>query len=135
MTITDAELLTVDETAALLKVNAQTVRNWIDRGELPALRVGGRRVRIQRSVLEAFIGAELAKSGSEPPASVADSALPGQLLTDTQDGDDRVIGGDDLGYERPNDQSPLQRAPVALGTAARKRNRGHGGGWWCVARL
>ena len=78
MTITDAELLTVDETAALLKVNAQTVRNWIDRGELPALRVGGRRVRIQRSVLEAFIGAELAKSGSEPPASVADSALPGQ---------------------------------------------------------
>ena len=51
MTITDAELFTVDETAALLKVNAQTVRNWIDRGELPALRVGGRRVRIQRTAL------------------------------------------------------------------------------------
>ncbi len=32
--------LTVAEIAAVLKVNAQTVRNWIDRGELPAVRVG-----------------------------------------------------------------------------------------------
>ena len=30
------EFLTVAEIAAVLKVNAQTVRNWIDRGELPA---------------------------------------------------------------------------------------------------
>jgi excisionase family DNA binding protein len=42
------ELLTVAEVAATLKLNQQTVRNWIDQGSLPALRVG-RRVRIKRS--------------------------------------------------------------------------------------
>jgi excisionase family DNA binding protein len=40
--------LTVAEVAELLKLNQQTVRNWIDQGSLPALRVG-RRVRIKRS--------------------------------------------------------------------------------------
>jgi excisionase family DNA binding protein len=40
--------LTVAEVAATLKLNQQTVRNWIDQGSLPALRVG-RRVRIRRS--------------------------------------------------------------------------------------
>jgi excisionase family DNA binding protein len=43
--------LTVAEVAELLKLNQQTVRNWIDQGRLPALRVG-RRVRIRRSDLE-----------------------------------------------------------------------------------
>ena len=41
----DGPFLTVDEISKLLKVNAQTVRNWIDAGELPAVRVGSRRVR------------------------------------------------------------------------------------------
>ena len=35
----------------MLKLNQQTVRNWIDQGSLPALRVG-RRVRIKRSDFE-----------------------------------------------------------------------------------
>jgi excisionase family DNA binding protein len=34
-----------------------TVRNWIDRGELPAVRVGSRRVRIRRSDLDRFLEA------------------------------------------------------------------------------
>jgi excisionase family DNA binding protein len=45
------EFLTVAEVAEMLKLNQQTVRNWIDQGSLPALRVG-RRVRIRRSDLE-----------------------------------------------------------------------------------
>lgn len=45
------EFLTVAEVAEMLKLNQQTVRNWIDQGSLPALRVG-RRVRILRSDLE-----------------------------------------------------------------------------------
>jgi len=45
------EFLTVAEVAGLLKLNQQTVRNWIDQGSLPALKVG-RRVRIRRSDLE-----------------------------------------------------------------------------------
>ena len=40
--------LTVAEVAETLKLNQQTVRNWIDAGTLPALRVG-RRVRIKKS--------------------------------------------------------------------------------------
>jgi excisionase family DNA binding protein len=43
--------LTVAEVAEVLKLNQQTVRNWIDQGSLPALRVG-RRVRIKRSDFE-----------------------------------------------------------------------------------
>ena len=43
--------LTVAEVAEMLKLNQQTVRNWIDQGSLPALRVG-RRVRIKRSDFE-----------------------------------------------------------------------------------
>jgi excisionase family DNA binding protein len=43
--------LTVAEVADMLKLNQQTVRNWIDQGSLPALKVG-RRVRIKRSDFE-----------------------------------------------------------------------------------
>lgn len=34
------ELMTVAEVAAILKLNPQTIRNWIDSGKLPALHVG-----------------------------------------------------------------------------------------------
>jgi excisionase family DNA binding protein len=57
------EFLTVAEVAELLKLNQQTVRNWIDRGYLPALHVG-RRVRIRRSDLEQL----LEESRIQPPA-------------------------------------------------------------------
>jgi excisionase family DNA binding protein len=50
----EEEYLTVAEVAANLKLNQQTVRNWIDRGELPALRVG-RRVRIKRSDYQRYL--------------------------------------------------------------------------------
>jgi putative molybdopterin biosynthesis protein len=50
----EEEYLTVAEVARNLKLNQQTVRNWIDRGELPALRVG-RRVRIKRSDYERYL--------------------------------------------------------------------------------
>jgi excisionase family DNA binding protein len=43
--------LTVAEVAEWLKLNQQTVRNWIDQGSLPAVRVG-RRVRIKQSDLD-----------------------------------------------------------------------------------
>ncbi len=46
--------LTVAEVAETLKLNQQTVRNWIEQGSLPALRVG-RRVRIKRSDFERIL--------------------------------------------------------------------------------
>jgi excisionase family DNA binding protein len=65
--------LTVAEVAELLKLNQQTVRNWIDQGSLPALRVG-RRVRIRRTDLERLLeegytaGQGSAPQGSGPSA-------------------------------------------------------------------
>jgi excisionase family DNA binding protein len=46
--------LTVAEVAEMLKLNQQTVRNWIDQGSLPAVRVG-RRVRIRQSDLDRLL--------------------------------------------------------------------------------
>jgi excisionase family DNA binding protein len=68
--------LTVAEVAELLKLNQQTVRNWIDQGSLPAFRVG-RRVRIRRSDLEQVL-AEGYRGGTRPapppPAQTGPSA-------------------------------------------------------------
>ncbi len=50
----DDDYLTVADVAGLLKLNQQTVRNWIEQGKLPALRVG-RRVRIKRVDLERLL--------------------------------------------------------------------------------
>jgi excisionase family DNA binding protein len=54
VTTSDDEFLTVAEIAQILKLNQQTVRNWIDQGTLPALRVG-RRVRVRRSDFNALV--------------------------------------------------------------------------------
>jgi len=56
-----SELLTVPEIAAELKLNQQTIRNWIDQGKLPALRMG-RRVRVRREDFDAL----LAQSATVP---------------------------------------------------------------------
>jgi excisionase family DNA binding protein len=61
----DDPFFTVAEVAALLKLNQQTVRNMVDRGELRAVRVGQRRVRIRRSELDRFLaGADASPSES-----------------------------------------------------------------------
>lgn len=56
----------------MLKLNQQTVRNWIDQGSLPALRVG-RRVRIRRSDLDrvlqqSYTGGTSSRDQSGPSA-------------------------------------------------------------------
>jgi excisionase family DNA binding protein len=61
--------LTVAEVAELLKLNQQTVRNWIDAGSLPAIRVG-RRVRIKRADLDRIL--ENGYRGTPPPVPVSD---------------------------------------------------------------
>ena len=61
----DETFLTVAEVAELLKLNQQTVRNWIDAGSLPAIRVG-RRVRIKRSDLDRIL--ESGYRGTPPSA-------------------------------------------------------------------
>jgi excisionase family DNA binding protein len=71
--LNEDSFLTVAEVAELLKLNQQTVRNWIDQGSLPALRVG-RRVRIRRSDFNRLLekgytaGARRAGPDEEPSA-------------------------------------------------------------------
>jgi len=46
----ESEYLKVTEVAELLRVRPDTVRGWIARGQLPALRVGpGRQYRVRRA--------------------------------------------------------------------------------------
>lgn len=59
------EFLTVAEIAEILKINQQTVRNWIDQGMLPAVHVG-RRVRVRRVDFDLFL--EDGYSGRRQPA-------------------------------------------------------------------
>ena len=67
------EFLTVAEVAETLKLNQQTVRNWIDQGSLPALRVG-RRVRIRRSDFERLIEESASAASSRAGAASGPSA-------------------------------------------------------------
>jgi excisionase family DNA binding protein len=73
------ELLTVAQLAAILKVNHQTVRNWIDAGRIPHVRVGERRVRVYRSDFQVFIRAgepESRRAEPEPEGTIWDGLTP-----------------------------------------------------------
>lgn len=47
----DEEYLTVAEAASFFKVSQSTIWRWIDQGDIPAYRVGRRRIRLKRGDL------------------------------------------------------------------------------------
>lgn len=67
----EESFLTVSEVADVLRLNPQTVRNWIDAGSLPAVRIG-RRVRIKKSDLDRFV----ADGYQGAPASASATSAP-----------------------------------------------------------
>ena len=67
--------LTVAEVAGILKLNQQTVRNWIDQGSLSALRVG-RRVRIRRSDFERILAEGYTGGSNDAGTAEAEDAIP-----------------------------------------------------------
>lgn len=81
MASSEDEFLTVAETAAVLKLNQQTVRNWIDAGTLPAIRIG-RRVRIRRADFDRLI--EQGYRGASTPGR--QSELTGEDFWDGRHG-------------------------------------------------
>jgi excisionase family DNA binding protein len=83
----DETYLTVAEVAATLKLNQQTVRNWIDQGSLPALRVG-RRVRIKRSDFERILDENYNAGAATPTRTAGPSA-------------DDFWGGESVGLAEP----------------------------------
>ncbi len=98
--------LTVAEVAELLRLNQQTVRNWIDAGSLPAVRVG-RRVRIKRSDLNRIL--ESGYQGSSPAAS----NTSGPNATDFWSGEP-VGAADPSPLEQSARKSPESGAPATV---------------------
>ncbi len=90
------EFLTVAEVASTLKLNQQTVRNWIDQGSLPAFRVG-RRVRIRRSDFQRILDESYSGPVSPGSAGAGPSA-------------DDFWGGEPVGVAEP------ERAPGVAST-------------------
>jgi len=58
------KLLTVDQVAEILQVSRTTIYRRIKAGELPAVKLGRRQVRIRQEDLEAYIQAH--RIGKEP---------------------------------------------------------------------
>jgi excisionase family DNA binding protein len=101
--------LTVAEIAELLKLNQQTVRNMIDRGELAAVRVGPRRVRVRQSDLDLFLA-------SAEPAKKADLTF--------------LVAISDQETEQP--LTPGDALPRSGSTGCRHRARTRRSGWGLV---
>lgn len=55
MRTVDEEFLTVAEAATLLRVAPSTIRRWIREGDVPAHRIGRRRVALKRDDLSSLI--------------------------------------------------------------------------------
>jgi excisionase family DNA binding protein len=114
--------LTVAEVAEMLKLNQQTVRNWIDQGSLPAVRVG-RRVRIKRSDLQ-----QLLDEGYQPraaPVRSASRAAPGPSAEDFWGGEPVGFVDTDANAE-PSDPG-TNAEPSDLSTNAERRAAGASG--------
>ncbi len=95
----EEEFLTVAEVAEVLKLNQQTVRNWIDQGSLPAVRVG-RRVRIKRSDFERILD-----QGYSGRSQAAATAPPSPSAED-------FWGGEPVGVaEAPHRPAEAPRGP------------------------
>ena len=63
MTTRERQLLTAPQVAEQFQVSAQTIRNWIDSGALPAVRVG-RAFRVRSEDVDALLERASAESGS-----------------------------------------------------------------------
>jgi excisionase family DNA binding protein len=99
--------LTVAEVAEMLKLNQQTVRNWIDQGSLPALRVG-RRVRIRRSDLDRLL---------EEGRTARSASAPDETGPSAED----FWGGEPVGLAEPGRADP---APGESETASDEHQNG-----------
>ena len=71
-------MLKVQEVANRLSVSAQTVYRLIDNGELPAIRVGRHRLRVEEQALERFI--EKNKTGLKNKSLTEAIARDGNLI-------------------------------------------------------
>ena len=102
--------LTVQEIAELLQLNQQTVRNWIDQGSLPAVRVG-RRVRVRQSDLDRILQEGQTASAPTPDVSTGETLTRAALARHLgQTGhwvDLQVVNG--MPFQQRSAQDPRRR--------------------------
>jgi excisionase family DNA binding protein len=64
----DAILLTVRETASVLRLSQSAIRSWILQKKIPYIKLQNKAVRIRRSDLDALIAASLVTAQQERAA-------------------------------------------------------------------
>lgn len=69
------KLLTIKEVADLLGVPKIKISELVERGELPAYKIGGKFIRFRKEQVEAIRNEILAEAGSSRPQSEADNGL------------------------------------------------------------
>lgn len=104
------ELLTVRETAAMLRVAPITIRRYIASGQLAAVRVG-RGVRVRREAVESFVDPVIPPHLRDEPND--DVAIPeGRPLT-RNDSLFKIIGLFDSAPDGPTDVSSKKHKYLA----------------------
>ena len=71
--------MTVADVASILKLNQQTVRNWIDQGKLPAVHIG-RRVRIRRADFDALIASSVTGERQRAASNIWGGEVPAPVV-------------------------------------------------------
>ena len=61
----DATLLTVAETAAILRLSVSAIRSWILHNEIPFVKLHNKAVRIRRADVDALIAASVVPAKAE----------------------------------------------------------------------
>jgi len=107
----EPKLLTVPQVAAEFQVTAQTIRNWIDHGTLPAVRVG-RAFRIKRQDVEALL--ERASADSTSLATRRDLWQPTTTTLPHRDagGQPRSIWDDTSNLATPQKAGAARQTPI-----------------------
>jgi excisionase family DNA binding protein len=106
------EFLTDTEVAQMLKLNQQTVRNMIDRGDPGAVRVGKRRVRVRQSQLDAFLAAGAMTHETDPAAAAGLDEDPWRGVREAADAVATAV--------QTRDRDALEQALSALTKATRR---------------
>ena len=76
---------TVGQAAELLGVSPDTVRRWVDNGQIPAARTTGGRRRVDGAVLAKFSAERAATTSPPPVAESARNHFPGLVTKVTKD--------------------------------------------------
>jgi excisionase family DNA binding protein len=84
MRAVDEEFLTVAEAATLLRVAPSTIRRWIREGDVPAHRIGRRRVALRRADLAGLITPARPATETKGNAAVDESVVGRRLTPEEQ---------------------------------------------------